>query len=216
MLCTSHCHELHAVVSSRIRSLNAAQSATPESEAAVLGLETRRIRSRTRHSNSSCFISSYRNAIQDGTITIPELAGALRNWQNAIPADMAFVPCRRRDENWVSGQVKETKMARKSKRQRLEEQRERQATVRAEAKANKKPGRDDFARVLLWQAIIKAQRQQDGGRKLDRLRDMMTDVLEKQGFNLKEAEDVFHELARKYATGLNPFRPKSHMVFPTD
>lgn len=107
-------------------------------------------------------------------------------------------------------------MARKSKRQRLEEQRERQATVRAEAKANKKPGRDDFARVLLWQAIIKAQRQQDGGRKLDQLRDKMTDVLEKQGFNLKEAEGVFHHLVRKYATGLNPFRPKFHMVDPAD
>ncbi|MCD2178230.1 hypothetical protein [Rhizobium sp. C1] len=105
-------------------------------------------------------------------------------------------------------------MARKSKRQRLEEQRERQATVRADAKANKKPGRDDFARVLLWQAIVKAQRQQDGGRKLDQLRDKMTDVLEKQGFNLKEAEDVFHELARKYATGLYPFRPKFYMGHP--
>lgn len=107
-------------------------------------------------------------------------------------------------------------MARKSKRQRLEEQRKRQSAIRAKAKAKRKPGRDDFARVLLWQAIIKALRQQDGGRTLDRLRDKITDVLEERGFDLKEAEDVFDDLARKYATGLNPFRRKFPLVDLTE
>lgn len=103
MLCTYHCHELHA---GRLKSLNVAQSAKPESQAAVLGRRNARIGSRTRHSKSKCFISGYRNAIQDGAIAIPELAGALRNSPNAIPGDMAFVPCSRRNENWVSGQDK--------------------------------------------------------------------------------------------------------------
>jgi hypothetical protein len=107
-------------------------------------------------------------------------------------------------------------MARKSRGQRNREQRERQAAVRAEAKARRKPGRDDFARVLLWQMIRAAQRDQNPHRKLDQLRDKMTDVLEKQGFALKEAEDVFEDLATRYAKGLNPFRPKFSVVYPVD
>jgi GAF domain-containing protein len=107
-------------------------------------------------------------------------------------------------------------MARKSKRQRNQEQRERQAAVRAKAKANKKPARDDFARVLLWQMIRAAQRERDPRRKLDLLRDTMTDVLEEQGFDLKEAEDVFEDLAKRYSNGLNPFRPKFQMACPAE
>lgn len=107
-------------------------------------------------------------------------------------------------------------MARKSKRQRLEEQRERQAAVRAKAKANKKPARDDFARVLLWQMIRAAQRERDSRRKLDLLRDTMTDVLEEQGFDLKEAEDVFEDLAKRYSNGLSPFHPKFQVVCPEE
>ncbi len=107
-------------------------------------------------------------------------------------------------------------MARKSRKQKLEEQRERQADVRAKAKANRKPGRDNFARVLFWQMIRAAQRDQDPRQKLDRLRDKMTDVLEEQGFDLKEAEDVFEDLAKRYSNGLNPFRPKFHVVCPAE
>lgn len=106
-------------------------------------------------------------------------------------------------------------MARKSRGQRNQEQRERQAAVRADAKARRKPGRDDFARVLLWQMIRAAQRDQNPRRKLDQLRDKMTDVLEEQRFDLKEAEDFFEELAKKYSHGLNPFRPKFYMGHPS-
>ncbi|MBV1782223.1 MAG: hypothetical protein KMY49_04110 [Hoeflea sp.] len=35
--------------------------------------------------------------------------------------------------------------------------------------------------------------------------------LELQGFDIRESEDVFEELAARYADGLFPFRPKRHL-----
>jgi hypothetical protein len=165
---------------------------------------------------SGCVISSYRNAIQKVTNAIPEMADALLKSEIAILRIMAFVSCRRQTKDWLSRQTKEMAMARKSRGQRKQEQQERQAAVRAKAKAARRPGRDDFARVLLWQMIRAAQRDQNARQKLDRLRDKITDVLEEQGFDLKQAEDVFEDLAKKYATGLNQFRPKFHMLYPPE
>jgi hypothetical protein len=110
----------------------------------------------------------------------------------------------------------EMTMARKPKKQRNEEQRLRQAEIREEAKEQKKPGRDDFARVLLWLMIRAAQKERDSRRALDLLRNKITDELENQGFNLKHSEDFFEDLAARYSTGLYPFRRKAHLMAEGD
>lgn len=102
-------------------------------------------------------------------------------------------------------------MPRKSKKQRNAEQAERQQKVRDEAKMRRRPGRDDLARVLLWQMITAAQGQKDPYRALGKVRDSIVDDLERQGFDVRESEDVFHELADRYADGLFPFRPKRYL-----
>lgn len=103
-------------------------------------------------------------------------------------------------------------MPRKPKRQRNAEQVVRQQRVREETKARRRPTRDDLARVLLWQMITAAQAQKDPSRALGKVRDSLVDDLERQGFDVRESEDVFHALADRYADGLFPFRPKRHLI----
>jgi hypothetical protein len=102
-------------------------------------------------------------------------------------------------------------MPRKSKRQRNAEQVIRQKRVREQTKARRRPTRDDLARVLLWQMITAAHAQTDPHRALGKVRDSIIDDLERQGFDVRESEDAFHELADRYSDGLYPFRPKRHL-----
>lgn len=102
-------------------------------------------------------------------------------------------------------------MARKPKRQRNAEQVIRQQRVREEARTRRRPTRDDLARILLWQMITVAQARKDPDRALGKVRDSIVDDLERQGFSVGESEEVFHELADRYADGLYPFRPKRHL-----
>lgn len=102
-------------------------------------------------------------------------------------------------------------MPRKSKTQRNVEQAVRQRRVREEAKARKRPSRDDLARVLLWQMITAALEQREPDRALGKVRDCRVDDFERLGFDVRETEQVFHELAERYSDGLFPFRPKRHL-----
>jgi CII-binding regulator of phage lambda lysogenization HflD len=102
-------------------------------------------------------------------------------------------------------------MPRKSKKQRNAEQAVRQQNVREEAKARRRPSRDDLARVLLWQMIVAAQRREDARLALDKLSEAIVGDLERQGFDVRESEDVFEDLADRYSDGLFPFRPKWHL-----
>ena len=106
-------------------------------------------------------------------------------------------------------------MAIKSKKQRAEEQRVRQSGVRKAARQARRPNRDDVARMLLWQMITAIQKKSSDKRAmrdmLDKLRDQIVGGLEVQGFDVRESEDVFDGLARRYANGLFPFRPKRHL-----
>lgn len=103
-------------------------------------------------------------------------------------------------------------MARKSRKLRNAEQAERQQKVRDEAKELRRPSRDDIARMLLWQMIMSADNHKLGRRvALDRLRDSVVGGLERQGFDVRQSEDVFEELAHRYNDGLFPFRPKRHL-----
>ncbi len=103
-------------------------------------------------------------------------------------------------------------MARKSKKQRNADQVVRQQRVRDEAKARRRPSRDDLARMLLWQMITAAQRRKDARLALDKLSEAIVADLERQGFDVRESEDVFEELAERYSDGLFPFRPKWYLT----
>lgn len=103
-------------------------------------------------------------------------------------------------------------MPRKPKRQRNAEQMIRQKRVREQSKARRRPNRDDLARVLLWQMITAAQAQNNPNRSLGKVRDSIIDDLERQGFDVRESEEVFHDLADRYSDGLYPFRPKRHLM----
>jgi hypothetical protein len=102
-------------------------------------------------------------------------------------------------------------MPRKSKKQRNAEQAIRQQRVRDEARTRRRPSRDDLARILLWQMIIAAQGRPDARSALDKLCEALVDGLERQGFNVRESEAVFDDLADRYSDGLFPFRPKRHL-----
>lgn len=102
-------------------------------------------------------------------------------------------------------------MPTKSRKQRNAEQASRQQRIRDEAKQRRRPSRDDLARMLLWQMITTAQERSDVRLALDKLRDTITDGLEAQGFDLRQSEDVFEDLAHRYSDGLYPFRPKRHL-----
>jgi hypothetical protein len=102
-------------------------------------------------------------------------------------------------------------MARKSRR---EAQRKRQAAVREAAKERRRPGRDDFARMLLWLTIRKAHAESRKLRSrgpLDALCTILVTNLELQGFDADEAEDVFAMLERKYPSQIGPGRIKRHL-----
>ena len=108
-------------------------------------------------------------------------------------------------------------MARKTRRQRLEEQRIRQAELREAARENRRPDRDDLARMLLWLMIREAYGQSERQRSrgpLDKLCTLLVTNLARQGFDADEAEDVFGMLERKYKTQDAPGRIKRHLGRP--
>ena len=105
-------------------------------------------------------------------------------------------------------------MARKSIYQRNEEQRLRQSHVRKAAKELRRPSRDDLARMLLWQMINGLQHNKkvtNRQQELDNLCNMIVSGLVKQGFDEGQSEEVFDDLAKRYASSMPPFRIKRHL-----
>ncbi|MGQ3076584.1 MULTISPECIES: hypothetical protein [Rhizobium/Agrobacterium group] len=110
-------------------------------------------------------------------------------------------------------QQQETTMARKPKKQRNAEQRERQKRVRQKGRAKRRPTRDDIARMLLWQMIVGVLNTRDDAKAvLDELGRQIAKGLEHQRFDVDQSLDVFDALVRKYSDGLYPFRPKRHLI----
>jgi hypothetical protein len=108
--------------------------------------------------------------------------------------------------------MKERVMARKPKKQRNAEQVVSQQRVRDAARTKRRPSRDDIARMFLWQMIAGVQgKRSDARAVLDKMRDEIVEGLERQGFDVRESEDVFEALVDKYSDGLFPFRPKWHL-----
>jgi hypothetical protein len=105
-------------------------------------------------------------------------------------------------------------MARKSIYQRNEEQRLRQLQMRKAAKKLRRPCRDDLARMLLWQMINGLQQNKkltNRQQELDKLCNMIVSGLVKQGFDERQSEEVFDDVAKRYASSLPPFRVKRHL-----
>lgn len=105
-------------------------------------------------------------------------------------------------------------MAKKTIKERNEEQRLRQQNIRQCAKELRRPGRDDLARMLLWQMINGLQQNKkvtNQQQELDNLCNMIVGGLVRQGFDERQSEDVFDALAKKYASSLPPFRIKRHL-----
>ena len=105
-------------------------------------------------------------------------------------------------------------MARKSKGKRREEQRKRQAEIRAAANEKCRPGRDDFARMLLWLTFRKVSeqaRRQGMSGPIDQLAAILVDNLAAQGFDAEECDIVFEDLLGRYSGSMMPFRIKRHL-----
>jgi hypothetical protein len=104
---------------------------------------------------------------------------------------------------------------RKPIKQRNEEQRERQRELRAAAKLERKPSRDDIARVLLHWTITKSvSRGQE--RMLEQVQDEIVTLLVAQGFDERKAYDVFDDLVERYTKKRWGFRRKIHLLVQSD
>jgi hypothetical protein len=102
---------------------------------------------------------------------------------------------------------------RKSKSNRLREQRERQAAYRAEQNATRRPDRDHVARVALWWLItsMESRSRKTGNRRtMNKILDEIIAALVEQGFDEGQSEDVVDALVRKYGSGW-AFQRKTHL-----
>lgn len=102
-------------------------------------------------------------------------------------------------------------MARKPKEQRKAEQLVRQKALRASQKQKRRPDRDDFARVLLWLLTSKQMPGCGTDIEIARVRDDLIGHLVDQGFDEREADEVWDTLLFRYGTVDNPFRRKLHL-----
>ena len=91
---------------------------------------------------------------------------------------------------------------------RISEQRERQKAYRARLTKQRRPGRDDIARVLLYEVITRSVvlgRRDDLEQSVDRI----VEKLDKQGFDVQASYEAFDELIEKYTRTDWGFRRKA-------
>lgn len=99
----------------------------------------------------------------------------------------------------------------KQQAERLRKQRERQKIYRDRLKADRKPTRDDIARVVLHFVVMHASKADDP-QSLDRFTKRVLKTLKAQGFDEDASLDVFDDLIAKYTKKNWGFRRKTHMV----
>ena len=106
-------------------------------------------------------------------------------------------------------------MARKTKTERRKEQRERQQAVRDQQKADKRPGRDDFARYCFRWTILQAAKHvdKDPG-PLNTLERALIDGLVGQGFDREITDKALGAFIDKYVDEGWDFRLKRHLDPP--
>jgi hypothetical protein len=150
------------------------------------------------------------NPIHLPETAIPISTSALQMSRNAIHLQTTFVGKRR-----GGGQV--TKRSDKRGDKRLAEQRERQQVYRKRIKSERRPSRDDIARVLLH-VVITRSAAKDKLDELEKFGDLIVDRLVEQGFDKRVSYDAFDQLVDKYVKQGWEFRRKTHITNepPTD
>lgn len=98
----------------------------------------------------------------------------------------------------------------KQERERLRKQRERQQLNRQRTKLERKPSRDDIARVFLHMFIMKCHKT-DQMHMLDGFCDMIVKRLKSQGFDKDASYTVIDELIEKYTKSDWQFLRKLHL-----
>jgi hypothetical protein len=101
-------------------------------------------------------------------------------------------------------------MARQTQRERNAKQRERQRLLRDRHKIERRPARDDFARILLFR-VVSGLLKTGKLTKLGELEDELVGELVQQGFDERAAYEVFSALVEQYGIGDSPFRRKVHL-----
>ena len=94
--------------------------------------------------------------------------------------------------------------------ERLAEQRERQQAYRKRIKTERRPSRDDIARVLLH-VVITRSAARDKLDELEKFGDLIVDRLVEQGFDKRVSYDAFDQLIDKYVKQGWEFRRKPHI-----
>lgn len=100
---------------------------------------------------------------------------------------------------------------RKPIRQRNAEQRLRQQTYRDRLKAERRPSRDDIARMLLHFAITESMRSKKGRSRLGLIEEKVVERLVAQGFDGRASYAVFDDLIERYTRQKWEFRRKPHL-----
>ncbi len=95
--------------------------------------------------------------------------------------------------------------------ERLRKQRERQKNYRDRLKADRKPTRDDIARIVLHFMVLLAS-EADDPRSLDQLINRVLEALKDQGFDEEASLDVLDDLIAKYTKTNWGFRRKVHLM----
>ena len=93
---------------------------------------------------------------------------------------------------------------------RLTEQRARQQVYRKRVKTERRPSRDDIARVLLH-LIITRSAARDKLDELEKFGDLIIERLVEQGFDRRVSYDAFDQLVEKYVKQGWEFRKKTHI-----
>lgn len=103
-------------------------------------------------------------------------------------------------------------MAREPEKERLEKQRRRQQELRAKTAAEKRPSRDDVARVALYWFVYRCI-EKGLEVELEKFQDTVVSMLTQQGFSEKASDEVMDDLVHKYRSGGWPFRRKVHLLY---
>ncbi|MBB6182417.1 hypothetical protein [Pseudorhizobium flavum] len=93
-------------------------------------------------------------------------------------------------------------------------QRGRQRAYRERLKRERRPGRDDVARIALHWLIVKTANlavRTSNPARMHVVEDALLDGLVAQGFNARASEEVLDELIDKYVDGGWNFRRKLHL-----
>ncbi|MBO9127729.1 MULTISPECIES: hypothetical protein [unclassified Rhizobium] len=104
-------------------------------------------------------------------------------------------------------------MAKQSQAERNRKQRDRQREVRERHKAERRPSRDDIARILLHWYIVGVQGPEREA-ELEAMGERLARGLAKQGFDEAASRVVFENLVEKYTREHWDFQRKPHLLFP--